>query len=196
MLNLPEHIILWDTEYTSWEGAQARDWGGPHEYRELVQIGAVRFNTKTLTEGDYLLLFIKPEKNPMLSEYFIKLTGVTQEDVDTRGVSFAEASAQFQSWISDTPCYAYGHDKHVLDLNYELHDVPNPYPEMPQQFFDVREVFKTAGINTANFMSSTITEAFGVESPYRGHDAVGDARTIGEGLELLALGTPILDSAR
>ncbi len=184
MLNLPERIVLWDTEYTSWEGAQARDWSGPNEYRELVQIGAVRFNTERLTEEDYLLLFVTPVRNPLLSQYFIDLTGITQEDVTSRGVPFRDAAATFQSWIAHVPCYAWGDDKSHLDENYELNDLPNPHTS--EQFFDIREIFKNAGIDTSKFMSSTITEAFGVKSPHRGHDALNDARTIAEGLTLLA----------
>ena len=31
-----KEIIVFDTEYTTWEGAMARQWTGPNEYRELV----------------------------------------------------------------------------------------------------------------------------------------------------------------
>jgi hypothetical protein len=35
-------FVFYDTEYTSWEGAMARNWSGPNEHRELVQLSAIR----------------------------------------------------------------------------------------------------------------------------------------------------------
>ena len=42
MLKLPPTIVLLDTEYTTWEGAQDRNWSGLNEHREIVQIGAIK----------------------------------------------------------------------------------------------------------------------------------------------------------
>ena len=39
--HLPQSLIIYDTEYTSWQGSQERDWSGAREYQELVQIGAI-----------------------------------------------------------------------------------------------------------------------------------------------------------
>jgi hypothetical protein len=37
MMNLPAgDFIVADLEYISWEGAHARNWGGPGEFREIV----------------------------------------------------------------------------------------------------------------------------------------------------------------
>jgi len=37
MMNLPAgDFIVADLEYPSWEGAHARNWGGPGEFREIV----------------------------------------------------------------------------------------------------------------------------------------------------------------
>ena len=35
-------FVFYDTEYTSWEGAMQRNWSGPNEHRELVQLSAIR----------------------------------------------------------------------------------------------------------------------------------------------------------
>lgn len=193
MLQLSSHIILWDTEYTSWEGAQERQWSGPNEYKELVQIGAILFNTQTYTEENSLLLFIRPTKNPVLSDYFCNLTHITQHDIDTRGVDFQTAAHTFKEWIKEYPCYAYGKDKAVLDTNFVLNNLENTFDD--SCFFDVRDLFNAAGIDSSRYMSSTITEAFGVVSPHRGHDALNDARTIGEGLRALCTNVPIVPEA-
>ena len=194
MIQLPETIVLYDTEYTTWEGAQERKWSGPNEFKELVQIGAIHFNTKTLKETDSLLLYLRPVKNPILSDYFTKLTHITQEDIETRGTTFGDAVDTFARWIGKTPCYAYGRDKEVFDIDYVLYGMENPLSNT--QFFDIREIFKSAGIDTKKFMSSTIIEAFGKANPSRGHDALNDARGIAYALTELMHGTQILSSAK
>jgi len=68
-MELPETFIIYDTEYTSWEGAHARGWDGPGEEKELVQIGAIR--VQNFKEVDALLLYVQPRINPDLSDYFI-----------------------------------------------------------------------------------------------------------------------------
>jgi hypothetical protein len=35
-------FVLFDTEYTAWSGSHERDWSGPGEHRELIQLSAIR----------------------------------------------------------------------------------------------------------------------------------------------------------
>ena len=58
------------------------NWSRPNEYREIVQIGAILVEVKQFTEIDHINLFVKPNKNPILSEYFTNLTGISQKDID------------------------------------------------------------------------------------------------------------------
>ena len=78
-------IVFYDTEFTTWEGAMENDWSAPGQYREMVQIGAVRFDLDTLTEVDEFQLLVKPVKNPVLSDFFCELTGISNEDVVKTG---------------------------------------------------------------------------------------------------------------
>ena len=43
---LPDTFIIFDTEFTAWEGSMERNWSGENEYRELVQISAFRIKKK------------------------------------------------------------------------------------------------------------------------------------------------------
>src|SRR6185436_17519590 len=101
---------VFDTEYTSWEGAQARNWSGPGEYREIVEIGAVLIDTKDFSEIDFIDLYLRPAKNPKLSDYFIELTGITQETVDTKGMNFRDALKRFAEWSKEYQFYSWGND--------------------------------------------------------------------------------------
>ena len=183
MTFLPPRFILFDTEYTAWEGSMARGWSNPGEYRELVQIGAVRVENQTLAELDAFTIFAKPEKNPALSDFFITLTGITQEDVDRQGVRFPEAIQKFVVWTDDDPLFSWGGDAAILEENSGFHGLPNPFP--PNRCADIRPLFRDAGIPTTGYASSTIVRAFGTEPARRAHNALNDARQILDALRLL-----------
>lgn len=116
-------FVIYDTEYTTWEGALARQWSGPGEFTELVQIGAMRFDLATLQPLAKLDLMIRPVKCPVLSDYFIKLTGITQAEADA-GLPFAMALQQFRDFIGQDEAAAYGDDAAVVRRNQSLHSLP------------------------------------------------------------------------
>jgi len=184
-MELPETFIIYDTEYTSWEGAHARGWDGPGEEKELVQIGAIR--VQNFKEVDALLLYVQPRINPDLSDYFIQLTGVTQQDVDTKGILFEDAYATFMQWAGDLPLYSYGPDHDVLRINHRLYKTGVEIPAT--QFNDVRECFTATGVDVSKYMSSTIPKAYGLTPPPAGHDALNDARSIRMALQAIAKAT-------
>ena len=183
MLDLPEQFILFDTEFTAWEGSQARRWSGPNEYRELVEIGAIKVAPEDLTELAAFDVYIRPEKNPILSDYFIELTGITQATVDAEGVPLKTALRRFAEWCGNLPLYSYGADERVLIENSGLAGITFPFDA--GQFSDVRTVFQRRGIPAERYTSGTIVAAFGVKPVRRAHNAANDARTILDGLRLL-----------
>jgi len=178
---LPSRFIIFDTEYTSWKGAQERGWSGRGEYREVIQIGAVK--VEDLKETDSFLRYVRPLKNPTLSNYIQELTGIRQIDIDERGIPYKDAQARLYEWSEGCTMYCFGADGEVLRENSELHEIPFPFSGAA--FVDVREVFERGGIDTSAYMSSTIPKAFGVPPPPNAHDALNDARSILLGLQKL-----------
>jgi hypothetical protein len=61
-LNLPQEIVIFDVEVTTWEGTWERRWSGEGEYREVVQIGAVCADTLTLKEQGSFSVVSKADK--------------------------------------------------------------------------------------------------------------------------------------
>jgi inhibitor of KinA sporulation pathway (predicted exonuclease) len=114
----------------------------------------------------------------------VELTGITQEEVDTKGLSPAEALEKFSTWTRGLPLYSWGlFDKEALEETAKLNGI--------QQFFtwevqSIRDVFKRAGVPAENYMSSTIVEAFGEKPVRRAHNGLNDARSILDGLRLLS----------
>jgi|OM-RGC.v1.018148226 DNA polymerase III, alpha subunit (gram-positive type) len=171
---LPERFVIFDTEFTSWEGAHARNWSGEGEHRELIQLGTIK--VRRLAEVDSLLLYSQPVINPQLSDFIIELTGVTQQDVDERGKAFTAVYQRFMEWVGDLPVVSFGTDETVLQEN---HDLQHTGVQLSiEQFSDVRDIFKAAGIETQQYSSGTIPAAFGLTPPPDAHDALNDCRSI------------------
>ncbi len=170
-----DKIIILDTEYTSWKWAQERNFSGPHEFPEIIQIAAILADTKTFEELDHFVAFVRPTYNPILSDYIKDLTHITQEQVDT-AENFISVMGQFISWAWDLDIYSYGNDGGVLAENYELHKIT--FSCRSDMFQDVRDVFWAAKIPAENYMSSTINEYFHINNSGTHHDALNDSRNI------------------
>lgn len=178
----PEEIVVFDTEYTAWEGAEARGWNHPGEHREIVQIGALILETGAFSVRDTFLLYVRPKVNPRLSDFFVQFSGITQEKIDAEGVPYPEVLARFFAWSRGLSLYSWGNDLGVMAENAALVGIPFPFS---QEDSDVRPYFAAGGIMTAGYHSSTIPRAFGEEPP-AAHDALNDARSVAEALRALA----------
>jgi len=184
MLDLPEKIIIFDTEYTAWAGSLEYHWSRPNEYREIVQIGAILVDTKQLSEIDNINLFVKPVKNPILSEYFTNLTGIKQKDIDENGIYFKEATLKFFSWCGSYPIYSYGGDEENIEENCGFSGIPFPFNR--SKFYDIKDLFKNNGVPVDRYQSGNIIEAFGKKATLRNHNALNDSRILLDGLRELS----------
>ena len=120
-------MFIYDSEWTSWDGAYARAWSGPGEEKELVQIGMVKLSdTPNLEEIDHLESLIQPRINPVLSNYFSNLTGITQEILDQHGRPFSEILPSVKNFLDGNIIAAYGFgtdDEKVLQHNCLLNKI-------------------------------------------------------------------------
>ena len=167
---LPEKFIIFDTEYTAWEGSQERNWSGDYEYMELVQIGALKVvkTDTTIKVVKKFNIYVKPKKNPELSEYFINLTGITQNIVDKKGVTFNEAMKQFYNFCKTKnnvklPMFSYGNDYNIIKYNLKLNSVnkKSRFYKWEKKFYDIRPIFDSY-VDTSKYTSGTIHMAFGI----------------------------------
>lgn len=115
------HFVIFDFEFTTWEGARERDWSGENEYREIVQIGAIKVARGTWAVLEELNILIKPEPNPQLSDFFQMLTTISQQDIDQDGLSFDQAFDRFTAFCEDALLFSFGNDMVVFGENIGLH---------------------------------------------------------------------------
>jgi inhibitor of KinA sporulation pathway (predicted exonuclease) len=179
LLPFPETFVLLDTEYTAWEGSWQRGWTGPGEFKEIIQVGIIRVGPG-LIETASEKIYVKPVKNPELSDYIKNLTHITQDEIETQGVSLAECVAKIQSFLGDDPAYSYGLDEVVVKENCDLIGIP--YTPSLGRILDVRDVIfpglKTINVSPEGYTSGTLIEAFGPAPDSAAHDAVNDMRNL------------------
>ena len=123
-------FVIFDTEYTSWRGCQERGWHGKQK-REIVQISALRVSND-LRVLDTFNVLCKPVFNPILSDYFTNLTGITNAQIQRKGVSFQTAYKKFKKFVGKSHCVSHGYggkwddkcDGEIILENMRLYKMP------------------------------------------------------------------------
>jgi inhibitor of KinA sporulation pathway (predicted exonuclease) len=177
-------ITIFDLEYTAWECSMARSWLTPGEFREVVQIGAVRLDADSFAVKAEFEVLVKPRFNPELSPYLENLTGITRDQVASRGVDFRTAYDRFLAFAGDCPIAAFGHDEQVLEENLRLYGIRDA-KSLPL-FYDLRGWFAVQGLDPRGRHSCEIGPALGVPFVGRSHNALDDARSLAAGMEVIA----------
>lgn len=181
MIDLPAgDFVIADLEYTSWAGALERGWNRPGEFREIVQIGAVRVQrSDSLRESGSFMVLVAPTLNPVLSEYFTDLTGITNPDIARAGVPVAKALERFVGFVDGLPILTHGPDNLVIVEECEKKRLANPLAD--HDWRDINPMIQA--VTGQRLTSSELPEHFGLSLQGRTHDALADARAL---LQVLA----------
>lgn len=178
-------LVVYDLEYTAWEGSSERDWSAPGELREVVQIGAVRLGpAPDLAETGAFERLVMPARNPVLSDYFTALTGITNARLDAEGVALADAVDAFAAFAAGAPLAAFGADGAVLGEDCARRGLAPPFAET--RLLNLRfPLCRAFGLDPA-ISSFELPEALGLKPAGAAHDAMDDARSIAAVLRLAA----------
>ena len=181
-------VVIFALEWTAWEGSRERDWTGPGEEREIVEIGAVKLDgTDGLSETMSFEILVRPTINPIVSGYFTDLTGITQTYIDNEALPFREAIVLFEGFVGydNAPILSFSQDEGVLRHNCTLNRLPCPFADT--QLHNVAPaIAAAAGRKPGSFSTSHLPEIFRFPPPENAHRALGDARCIAETLRLLS----------
>ena len=184
--DMEHRIIILDMEWTAWEGSWARNWQGPGEFREVIQIGLLALrNDHNLTEIDAAQFLVQPTMSPMLSDYIINLTGITQDDIEASAIPLSEAVDATETFIGDAPIiYSMGYDGDVLRKNCEQAGVT--FPLEPTLFHSAIPMIAAFAERPENeMMSSRLPKILDFSPPGQAHDALSDCRCIAEAFRLM-----------
>tara|TARA_B100000378_G_scaffold259159_1_gene238942 strand:- start:86 stop:667 length:582 start_codon:yes stop_codon:yes gene_type:complete len=185
-----DKAMVFDLEFTSWPGSNERNWSLPNEDREIIQIGAVKIETTgDMREVDSFQILVRPLKNPILSDYIVNLTEITQEKVEKEGILFPLALSRFINFIGEHPIdiLSNGGDEEVIEENCQIHNIP--FLSIFKKSTDLKIYFsEVLGISRKNCTSGMLPELFGLNNHEKQHDALGDARSISQALRYLRMG--------
>lgn len=187
MTNFPQirdaKAVVYDLEFTAWEGSMANRWSRPGEFTELVQIGALRVDARSFAVDAELDVLVKPRVNPVLSAYLTELTGITNNDVAARGIDLVDAYRAFLDFADGCTTLAFGTDNLIFEDNlrlYGLSGFPTPPP-----FINLRPWFNANGIPTAKLHSCDVGPTLGVTFEGRQHNALADTKSLVAGIRVL-----------
>ena len=182
--------MIFDLEYTSWPGSNDRVENLPGKYHEIVQIGAVIIEMHgDMREVDCFQTLVRPQKNPILSDYFVDLTRITQKQVESNGVLFPLALIQFMDFIGEHPIniLSNGCDDEIIKENCQIHNIR--FPSMFLNAINLKPYFsESLGLSLSDCTSGVLPELFGLNNSGKAHDALADTRSISQVLRHLWMG--------
>ena len=138
-----------------------------------------------------MIMLTRPVFNPILSDYFTELTGISNADLAAGAVSFADGFAQFVQFVQFVQfCTGInkivfnGRDERVLRDNCDWRGVDWPF--VAGSFGNLRPMFEKRVGNANNAAwSSNMPVSLGLPQPDGAHTALGDARAIAVALRAI-----------
>lgn len=176
-------IGILDLEFTCWDGSLGRDWSLDWEWREVVQIGLLKVDAAAdfAPIGGFEAL-VRPTRNPILSDYFTKLTGISQADVDRDGEAFATALRKLAAQLAGVDAVIFnGEDGNILRENCQINAIDFPLEDLP--LLNFRNSLATIlDVPTSRLTSSCLPELAGLSHHGRAHTALADCHAIAAAL--------------
>jgi len=173
--------VVYDLEFTAWDGSMTERWLKPGQFREVVQIGAVKLDAGTLQETDSFEVLVKPRLNPRLSTYFECLTGITNAELARRGIDFPDAYDRFVAFAGNALTTAFGRDDLIFEENFKLYGIGRNTCAPP--YMNIAPWLRANGLNPRH--AGDVAEEAGVSFAGQKHDALFDARSVAHGIRAL-----------
>jgi DNA polymerase III epsilon subunit-like protein len=184
--------ILFDTEYTAWKNSLKTNWSKEGQYKEIIQISALKINNNKII--DNLNLYVKPLKNPKLSSYIIRLTGITNNKLKKDGISFEKAIHLFYDFAKGYKLYSYGNDYSIIYENLKIHSIDKKKytkyftQSFKNKFYDYIDLIKKyemktkTKINISLYTSGTLYKAFDINmgKKHKIHNSMNDVKSLFE----------------
>lgn len=157
-----ESYVVFDTETSGLS---------PQQGHEILQIGAVKYNTRTGETIDTRSIYIKPSPNCVIEPSALRVNGIDIENLKQTGVSKSQAINTFIDFIGTCPLFAYNapFDMRFLKSTCEMVNVSLP----TNPVCDVLAMVRKLALPTENKKLGTISEHFGFEGGCF-HEAIKD----------------------
>jgi inhibitor of KinA sporulation pathway (predicted exonuclease) len=171
-------VVIFDTEFTAWPDSKTTNWSGENEWREIVQIGAVRIDPVSLQELGSFSMLALPMRNPILSDYFVKLTGIRQVDLDMAAKQYRQVLADFAKFVGKNMAISNGDDASILRENCLFNGIVWPFADHEQFCNAGPWLRRRTGLSREECVSGELPERLGYPKISNAHTGLGDARAI------------------
>ncbi len=149
---------------------------GENDLRQVVQIAAICYDHSAGKELSSFNVFTSPPYTKELPNFFIELTGITQEQVDEKAIIFPVALEKFVKFCADVSIYTFDKDWYVLRQNCGYYDIDFPFEKAP--FIRIQKSLKKWGLTQSEYSSGTLYKAAGLKMDGHVHNALHDVRSM------------------
>ncbi|MEM6460436.1 MAG: exonuclease domain-containing protein [Pseudomonadota bacterium] len=196
--------IIFDCEFVCFEGSRSRYWCAAHDPDPVIaQIGAVKLGLEgdfpiLETYMDYVVPLDRYGNRYELDPFFTRLTGITNELIETKGVSLSDALLRFDDFSNGARFWSWGKDElNMIAISTYVVGIEPTIP--PQRFDNAVKLLLAAGMpveDLARTPSNKLADYYSVDHPpLKGHDARDDALSVAYTLQhLLNSGTLKLEA--
>lgn len=171
MLQSYDFMMIVDIEHTC-----TLDGSIPPDEREIIELGAVVVDIKSLEIIDEFSALVKPQRNPEISNFCSQLTGITQSELDNSD-DFKTVFSDFLHWYPKTSKVLFAtwgsYDLVQINIDCEFHNLqhfsPGAVLNLKKAFKVVNKLKKLVGLSRA-------LELCQCEYEGSSHRALDDAR--------------------
>lgn len=184
-----KYLIVVDFEATCFEKPFNRN------KQEIIEFPAVLINLETGVIEKEFHKYLRPIEIPVLSEYCVNLTGISQETVD-QGDLFPDVMEEFRKWVKKTvkeyqlvlpktkksnldgncAFVTWGNWDFLIQLRNECNRKKIRKPSFFNQWIDLKEIYIEKGTFKQQFTFGDALEQSGIQFVGRPHNGLDDAR--------------------
>lgn len=171
-------VVIFDLEWNSWKGNYKlnnnlveirQKW----QFRNIIQIGAIKFNYKKYEIIDEINIYVKTE-NIFLHNYIVNLTKIDIFTIKTKGYFFFQANKIFNRFIEDANIVlCNGNDFDVYKENLKKHRLEDIFAKKKK--INIRNYLKKKFFLNEEKVSSPNLLSLKF---FKSHDALNDAKKI------------------
>ncbi len=145
---------------------------------EIIEIGAVMVDSRSLKAVDEYQTFIKPIRHPQLTSFCSQLTSITQSEVEDAS-TYPNAISEFKDWLYRYNNYLFcswgDYDKRQFVQDCEFHLLPYPFSS---GHVNVKKMFaQSQGFRSSVGMAGAMKKV-GLAMEGTLHRGLDDARNI------------------
>lgn len=170
-----------DLEFTSWKDSLKRNWSLEWEKKEIINIGAIKFNKKFENKIVEKSLFFKPKKNK-LSTYFQNLTSISQSKINSSNFLNDKDLIKINFFFKNTEfIFSNGIDKMILIEDLKDKKINYKKYSFLDKIINIKPLIaRLLNIHENEAISSDLPKLVGINrgKSLKKHLAVDDAKAI------------------